>query len=305
MQIRPETIADYPAIADLHGRAFGHRAGEASIVALHRQRQVYDPELSLVAESDGRTAGHALFSPHRLRLLDQTVPAVNLAPIAVDPRYQRQGIGARLIGEGHALAAAKGFAISFLLGHTSYYPRFGYHTHAYGIAQVTVRSDALAGEPLELRAPTAEDTPALRSLWRHDEAAVDFALDPGPDLLDWLSPNPAVRAAVYLYQGEIVGFTRVHIAEPAQPRVLLARDGAMARALAQRIARDAGTPALVLPIHPAAGSASGFPQPVCRTQAAAMAANLAPSPLDDYLAQVREGRRPPGRPIWPVPFDLA
>src|SRR5262245_46248871 len=132
MRIRPETIQDYAAIAALHVRAFGERATEALIVTLQRHSPAFDPELSLVAELDGRVIGHALFSPHTVRLLDQDVRAVNLAPIAVDPSMQRQGVGGRLIAAGHALARDKGYAFSFLLGHTSYYPRHGYLTRAYG-----------------------------------------------------------------------------------------------------------------------------------------------------------------------------
>jgi predicted N-acetyltransferase YhbS len=302
--IRPETVAHYAAIADLHARAFGQRPGAALIVALLRQRRSFDPQLSLVAEIDGRVVGHVLFSPHQLRLLGHTVPAVNLAPLAVDPPYQRQGIGGRLIAEGHAIAAAKGYAVSFLLGHPEYYPRFGYHTHAYGSAQATIPGEALTGEPVEQRAPQAEDVPLLRALWQHDEAAVDFALDPGPALLDWLSPNPAIRAAVYLRDGALAGYTRIHAAEPSRPRVFLAREGAMARAMARVIAQDANVSALVLPLHPASASAAGFVQPACETWPAAMARALAPSPLDDYFAQVRAGHRPPGRLTWPVAFDL-
>ncbi|MDQ6660501.1 MAG: GNAT family N-acetyltransferase, partial [Chloroflexota bacterium] len=88
MIIRPERVTDYAEIGSLHARAFGNRPGESIIVALHRQRSAFDPELSLVAESNGRVVGHVLFSPHQMRLLDQTIPTVNLAPIAVDPAYQ-------------------------------------------------------------------------------------------------------------------------------------------------------------------------------------------------------------------------
>ena len=304
LSIRYETIADYAAIADLQARTFGHRAAEAIIVALHRHRSAFDPELSLVAQIDDQIVGHVLFSPHRMRLLDQTVPAVNLAPIAIDPPYQRQGIGGRLIAEGHGVATAKGYVVSFLLGHTDYYPRFGYRMHAYGSAQTTVAVNALAGEPLEQRSPTSFDVPALRALWWHDEAAVDFALDPGPDLLDWLSPNPAIRATAYVRDGEVVGYTRIQAAESAKPRVFLARDRAIACSGACLIARDANAPATVLPIHPATAAADAFTQPTCETWEAAMACDLAPSPLDDYFAQVQAGRRPPGRMTWPVAFDL-
>src|SRR5262245_12052801 len=144
MRIRPETVSDYAAIAALHVRAFGERPTEALIVTLQRQSPAFDPELSLVAERDGRVIGHVLFLPHTVQLLGQDVRAVNLAPIAVDPAAQRQGIGGQLIAAGHALARDKGYAFSFLLGHTSYYPRHGYLMRAYGASSLTL---SVAGLP--------------------------------------------------------------------------------------------------------------------------------------------------------------
>jgi predicted N-acetyltransferase YhbS len=163
MIIRPEAVTDYAAIADLHVRAFGRRAGEALIVALLRQRRSFDPALSLVAEREGRLVGHALFSPHQMRLLGQSVPVVTLAPLSVDPSCQRQGIGGQLIAAGHGVAAAQGYVLRFLLGHPSYYPRFGYRTGAYGAAQATVPLAALSGAPRD-RLEGHGPTPALRAL---------------------------------------------------------------------------------------------------------------------------------------------
>ena len=243
-----------------------------------------------------------------MRLLGQSVPVVTLAPLAVDPSCQRQGIGGRLIAAGHEVAAAQGYVLSILLGHPTYYPRFGYRTGAYGAAQATVPTAAVAAGPserLERHGPTPADVPALRALWRHDEAEVDCALDPGPDLLDWLSPHPAIGATVYTQAGAVVGYTRVHTSTPAEPRVFLARDGAMARAMAGLLAQDAAAPALALPIHPAAAAAQGFVTPRCAAWEAAMACPLAASPLDAYFALLQTGQRAPGRVTWPVAFDLA
>ena len=65
MNIRPEEVADYAAIAALHARAFGHRAAEALIVALLRQRRPFDPALSLVAERGGASWGMSSSRPTR------------------------------------------------------------------------------------------------------------------------------------------------------------------------------------------------------------------------------------------------
>jgi putative acetyltransferase len=304
VRIRPETIQDYAGIAALHARAFGERPAEALIVALHRQRPAFDPGLSLVAEQDGRILGHALFSPHTVRLLGQDVRAVNLAPLAVDRSAQRQGIGGQLIAAGHAIARDKGCAFSFLLGHTSYYPRHGYLTRAYGVSSLSLPTAGVPRPDLVARAPREADIAALRALWRWAEAQVDFALDPGGELLDWLSPNPAIAATLFLDGQELVGYTRVHAAEPARPRVFLARDAATARRMAAQIADAAAATEVVLPLHPASAGAAELGGVECRAWDAAMVCPLRSSPFDEYYDQVATGARAPGRLTWPVPFDL-
>lgn len=306
--IRPERVTDYVDIAALHARAFNNHTGEPLIVALHRNRRAFDPELSLVAEIDGHLVGHVLFSPHHIRLLGSTVPAVNLAPIAVEPAYQGRGIGAQLITEGHAIAASKGSCVSFLLGHPTYYPRFGYQTHAYGSSHLLVPLEEPSQEPLEVRSPTEEDVPALCELWQREEQEVDMALFPGRDLLDWLSPHPAIQASVYLHAGALVGYTRVHQNEPTHPRFFLARDVETARAMVSTMASTLKTQAqeiqFTLPLHPLSASAQALGNATCTSWEAAMACELGLSPFPDYLALVRAGQRPIGRPLWPVLFDL-
>ena len=311
MIIRPERVADYSEIALLNAIAFGNRAVEANIVALLRQRWAFDPELSLVAERNGHIVGHVLFSPYKLHLLNQTIHAVNLAPLAVHPVHQSQGIGGQLINEGHRIAKAKGYEVSVLLGHPTYYPRFGYHTHAYGTAQMVLSMNTLHEELLETRSPTNEDVPLLYDLWLHEEGLVDMVLEPDSDLLAWPSPNPAIRAEVYLRNNEVVGYTRIQVGEPTRPHIFLARDHQAARAIVATIHHSLNTSAAgteyILPLHPFSASAQAFGEATasCQSMSAAMVCSLGPGPLDDYLAQVRTGQRPPGRLIWPVAFDLA
>ena len=58
-----------------------------------------------------------------------------LAPVAVLPEFQRQGIGSALIREAHRRAADSGYRSAVVLGHKDYYPRFGYRKAAdFGIA---------------------------------------------------------------------------------------------------------------------------------------------------------------------------
>ncbi len=300
--LRPETPADFAAIATLHVLAFEERMEEAVIVALLRQRRDYDPELSLVAELDGQVVGHALFMPYRVRLLNTEIRAVCLAPIGIHPRFQKQGIGGKLIAEGHRIAQQKQYAFSFLLGHTDYYPRFGYRTHLFGSAALTVAPDSTA-DLLQVKPVRESYLVALVDLWQREEANVDFALMPSLSLVDWLSPNPMVKAEVYLKHGAIVGYTRIQIGETPRVLVFLARNAAAAKAMVATLSPQ--NQPITLPLHPLSASAQGLGLPKAEAWAAAMACPLVAGILDEYIAQVTSGNRPPGRPIWGTAFELA
>ncbi len=304
MQVRPETPQDYAGIASLHARAFGNRAAEAAVVALRRQCAQYDVELSLVAVENGAIVGHVLLVPCTMRLLGQDVRAVNLAPIAVAPERQRQGIGSALVSEAHASAIRKNYTVSFLLGDPAYYSRLGYRPAAFGSSFAEVVSVPQPGCGLHRRGVTGADAPALNALWRTEENDVDFSIEPGEEPLEWLSPNPAIQTCAYTSAGEVVGYTRVHTDEKDSPRMFLARDERTAAGIVHALANDAGTSRLLLPLHPYSRSAKLFPA-ACTAWDAGMACGIAPGPFEEYYAMVRDGRRVPGRPVWPVCFDLA
>jgi len=84
--------------------------------------------VSLVAEFESAIVGHVLFSRMWIDTASGLVPAVALAPVAVFPEHQRNGIGQRLITHGLDLLRIRGEQIVIVLGHPSYYPRFGFST---------------------------------------------------------------------------------------------------------------------------------------------------------------------------------
>jgi hypothetical protein len=257
-----------------------------------------------VAEINGEVVGHALFSPRSIRMLDADMPAVCLGPIAVVPEYQRQGIGGAMIEEGHRIAAAKGNVVSFLIGHRTYYPRFGYRTNAYGSVEVPVPVDTLPDDLLEESPVRLDDAAELHDLWRMSEGGVDFAVDPGRAYLDWVSPDSGVANTVYRRGDEIAGYARYGKDKPEQPRILLARDVGAARSVAATLARHTSADTLRLPIHPRSAGARAFPAGTVQPMEAAMARELEPGVLARYFDAVTSGSRPLGCVTWPVEFDI-
>ena len=126
--IRPARAGDEEAIdsvirAAFAGTEFGHQ-GEAELVRAIEADG--DALISLVAERDGRIVGHALFSRMDVEADGVPLTAAGLAPVSVAPELQGQGIGDALIRAGLVALCEQGVAVSFVLGHETYYPRFGY-----------------------------------------------------------------------------------------------------------------------------------------------------------------------------------
>jgi putative acetyltransferase len=121
--IRPETPADLEAIFEVNHLAFGQDAEARLVDALRDGGYV---RASLVAERAGRVVGHILFSDLRIITDTGTIPALALAPMAVLPEFQNQGIGSALVRTGLAHCQQQGHRIVIVLGHPNFYPRFGF-----------------------------------------------------------------------------------------------------------------------------------------------------------------------------------
>ena len=120
--IREERPGDVENIRAVNLAAF-ETATEADLVQALRERAT--PLISLVADDDGTIIGHILFSP--VTLASETdLALMGLAPMAVVPARQRQGVGTRLIGEGLDRCRTIDTAAVVVLGHPHYYGRFGF-----------------------------------------------------------------------------------------------------------------------------------------------------------------------------------
>ncbi len=121
--IRKEQTQDIDAIYAVELDAFPAN-DEAELV--NRLRVLGLIWLSQVAEVDGKIVGHALYSMVTVTDGDTVHEFPALAPLAVSTDYQKQGIGSALMRAGLEVAKAEGHGLMFLVGHPSYYPRFGF-----------------------------------------------------------------------------------------------------------------------------------------------------------------------------------
>ncbi|MGE0823093.1 MAG: GNAT family N-acetyltransferase [Candidatus Binatia bacterium] len=122
MLIREEKESGWPGVFNVNLATFDTPA-EAHVV--NSLREQCRPLLSLVAEEDGRVIGHILFSPVQLSG-HPNLHLMGLAPMAIVPEYQRTGIGSALVKSGLDKCQTLRVGAVVVLGHSAYYPRFGF-----------------------------------------------------------------------------------------------------------------------------------------------------------------------------------
>ncbi|RKS08332.1 putative N-acetyltransferase YhbS [Nocardiopsis sp. Huas11] len=153
---RTETGADAAAVRDLTLAAFDTPL-EADLVDALREDPAWIDGLSLVAEDGGgRVVAHALLT--RCHIDD--VPALCLGPCSVRPEHQGRGAGSAVIRAALAAAAEQGERFVVVLGHPSYYPRFGFgraSVHGIGVS-IEVPDEALMALSLDMAHPSPATT---------------------------------------------------------------------------------------------------------------------------------------------------
>jgi putative acetyltransferase len=120
--IRLEEAQDVDGVRVVNRRAFGRPSEAAMVDALRGSAEA----ISLVATVQGRVVGHIFFTPVQIENIDRTKSAVGLAPMAVLPEYQRQGIGSQLVRAGLDTCRAQGHSLVVVVGHPAFYPKFGF-----------------------------------------------------------------------------------------------------------------------------------------------------------------------------------
>lgn len=128
--IRPETPREAPIVEAVIMTAFKdhpHQDPEKGTVEhliVYKLRQANALTISLVATENNSIVGHIAFSPITIEGTNQKWFV--LAPVAVLPSHQNQGIGTQLIQEGLKLLKEQSADGCVVLGEPEYYQRFGF-----------------------------------------------------------------------------------------------------------------------------------------------------------------------------------
>jgi putative acetyltransferase len=127
---QPEDIARVRAINEvafpLHTRLEKETGQSAEAGIVDSIRNACPDVVSLVAFDAGRIVGHIFFSPVFVSTADRVVQGMGLAPVAVLPERQCQGIGSLLVQAGIDVIRKRECPFVIVVGHPGYYPRFGF-----------------------------------------------------------------------------------------------------------------------------------------------------------------------------------
>ena len=127
MQIRAASIGDESSIRELYLETFD--VSEAALVAQLACDLLEEPAatacLRYVAREGQSVLGHIAFSPVYCK--DQQEPiGYILAPLAVHPSHQKQGIGKQLVERGLHELQQRNVLLILVYGDPQYYSRFGF-----------------------------------------------------------------------------------------------------------------------------------------------------------------------------------
>jgi len=162
--IRLATDDDWPAILEVHGRAFVGDADVPRLAQELRSSDVYEPGLSFVAVSDGAVVGHVMNTWSGLE--GSTVRLLQLSPLGVLPDRQRQGFGSALVRASLAAVRSLGEPLLLVEGNPAYYGR-----RARRAGGSTARARGVSGALQALSAAPAAPSAHARRASRADARA--------------------------------------------------------------------------------------------------------------------------------------
>jgi putative acetyltransferase len=149
IKVRAEVAGDFNAIDVVNLSAFEGEA-EAQLVGELRKSSGFIPDLSLVAELNGRIVGHVVLSKVKLKSASGESEILALGPMSVVPSQSHRGIGSELIDAAVARAKPLCYTAIVVAGHPEYYERFGFKPASdWGVnCNLSIPGDALTAMEL-------------------------------------------------------------------------------------------------------------------------------------------------------------
>jgi len=128
---------------------------------------------SLVAEVDDQMIGYVSYSPIFLKS-DSSISGYILAPLAVSPEHQKQGVGSNLIKSGINMLTKESVGVLLVYGDPAYYGRFGFKEeigqsfmppytlqYPFGWTGMMLNGTTAPEEPIQFECITALSKPDL------------------------------------------------------------------------------------------------------------------------------------------------
>ena len=127
MNIRLAQETDLDSILKVVETAFSDEENKVIINLVQELHQeTTSPSIkSLFAEVDNQVIGYVSYSPIFLKSVS-SIAGYILAPLAVSPEHQNQGVGSNLINAGIDMLTKDGAGVLLVYGDPAYYGRFGF-----------------------------------------------------------------------------------------------------------------------------------------------------------------------------------
>ena len=127
MNIRLALETDLDSILRIIETAFSDEENKVimNLVQELHQETISPSIKSLVAEVDNQLIGYVSYSPIFLKSVS-SIAGYILAPLAVSPEHQKQGVGSNLINAGIEMLTKDGVGVLMVYGDPAYYGRFGF-----------------------------------------------------------------------------------------------------------------------------------------------------------------------------------
>ena len=175
MKIRLAQETDLDSILKVIETAFSDEENQVIMNLVQElSRETTSPSIkSLVAEVDNQVIGYVSYSPIYMKS-NSSISGYILAPLAVSPEHQKQGVGSNLINAGIEMLTKDGVGVLLVYGDPAYYGRFGFREeighsfvppytlqYPFGWTGMMLNGKVVPEEPIQFECVSALSKPDL------------------------------------------------------------------------------------------------------------------------------------------------